>query len=162
VHIGDAQEVLHDLEANRYDLGVVTLPASGRSFEVETICDDALLAVTTNGAMASAAVIDPAFLAEKNLLLYEGGNTREIVDRWFATAGIQPKPVMEFGSVEAIKELVRAGLGWSILPAMAVKSEGLDTRPLTPGLQRSLGMVVRRDKHLSRGLREIMQSLRNL
>jgi DNA-binding transcriptional LysR family regulator len=74
------------------------------------------------------------------------------------------KAVMEFGSVEAIKELVRAGLGWSILPRLALaqaeRTGSLQTFRLNPGLTRTLGMVVRRDKHLSRGLREMMQSIR--
>ena len=56
----------------------------------------------------------PAALADQPLLLYEaGGNTRQIIDRWFARGGRSPKPVMELGSVEAIKQLVGAGLGWA-------------------------------------------------
>jgi len=72
---------------------------------------------------------------------------------------------MEFGSVEAIKELIAAGLGWSILPDMALrrdKSDLLVTSPLRPRLVRQLGIVLRRDKHLTKGLREIIKSLREL
>jgi DNA-binding transcriptional LysR family regulator len=72
---------------------------------------------------------------------------------------------MEFGSVEAIKELVAAGLGWSILPGLALRRDRagfLETSPANPRLVRGLGMVVRRDKHLSRGLREMMKSLREV
>jgi DNA-binding transcriptional LysR family regulator len=100
----------------------------------------------------------------RTLLLYEGGNTRRATNEWFETGGAQPEPAMEFGSVEAIKELVAAGLGWSILPEMALRRERSDrlvTSPLKPRLVRQLGMVLRRDKHLTRGLREVMKALRD-
>ncbi|SCW61980.1 LysR substrate binding domain-containing protein [Rhizobium mongolense subsp. loessense] len=81
-----------------------------------------------------------------------------------AAAGHKARPAMEFGSVEAIKELVAAGLGWSILPGLALKRDRADriaVSSLSPRLERELGMVLRRDKHLTRGLREVMKCLRD-
>src|SRR5262249_12115607 len=69
----------------------------------------------------------------------------------------------ELGSVEAIKELVGAGLGYGILPAMAVSGQrrrgGLVVRPLTPRLSRSLALVLRRDRRLDRGAAEGVEAL---
>ncbi|MDK4720346.1 MULTISPECIES: LysR family transcriptional regulator [Rhizobium] len=163
VRIGNIAEILHDLEANALDLAVVALPASGRSLEIEPFHDDELLAVAPKGSVMPDGGPDVEFMKDKALLLYEGGNTRRATDDWFRTGGAQPEPAMEFGSVEAIKELVAAGLGWSILPDMALrrdKSDLLVTSPLRPRLVRQLGIVLRRDKHLTKGLREIMKSLR--
>jgi DNA-binding transcriptional LysR family regulator len=164
VRVGNTEDILNALEANKLDLAVVTLPATGRSIEVEAIYEDELMAVGAPGDAAFAGSVDAAALSARPLLLYEGGNTRRMVDGWFARSGLQVKAVMEFGSVEAIKELVRAGLGWSILPRLALaqaeRTGSLQTFRLNPGLARTLGMVVRRDKHLSRGLREMMQSIR--
>ncbi len=53
-------------------------------------------------------------------------------------------------------QLVAAGLGWSILPGLALKRDRTDrvaVSSLNPRLERELGMVLRRDKHLTRGLR---------
>lgn len=66
--------------------------------------------------------------------------------------------------MEAIKELVAAGIGWSVLPEMALKRDRnrLETASVEPRLVRTIGMVIRRDKHLTRGLREVMKCLRAL
>jgi DNA-binding transcriptional LysR family regulator len=165
VRIGNTDEVLRDLEANTLDLAVVTLPASGRSFEIEEFCDDELLAVASHGSSFPEGGPDASFVNEQMLLLYDGGNTRRSIDEWMGSAGLVARPAMEFGSVEAIKELVAAGLGWSILPAMALKRDRagfLEISPVNPPLVRKLGMVIRRDKHLSRGLREMMKALREV
>ena len=163
VRVGNIDEILRDLEANALDLAVVALPASGRSLEVEPFHEDELLAVAPKGSVMPEGGPDVEFMKDKTLLLYEGGNTRRATNEWFGAGGFRPEPAMEFGSVEAIKELVAAGLGWSILPYMALrrdKSDLLVTSPLRPRLVRQLGIVLRRDKHLTKGLREIMKSLR--
>src|SRR5262249_13614457 len=93
-------------------------------------------------------------------------HTRRIVDQWCARAGVSLKPVMELGSVEAIKELVGAGLGYGVLPAMAVADRHrrgeLVVRSLTPRLSRKLSIVLRRDNRLDRGLREVVNALSRL
>ncbi len=172
VQTGNTAEILRLLEANDLDLALVTLPAPGRSLLVTKVHEDALVAVFpadpgTRGSAAAPAAATPAMLADRPLLLYEGGgNTRRIIDRWFARAGRAPKPVMELGSVEAIKQLVGAGLGWAVLPALAVAAvqphSAVATAPLSPPLSRSLGLALRRDKLLSRGLRETVAAIQGL
>jgi DNA-binding transcriptional LysR family regulator len=155
--------MLRDLETNALDLAVVTLPASRRSLAIEPFYEDELLAVAPKGSMMPEEGPDAEFLNGKTLMLYEGGNTRRTTDEWFEAAGIRGQAAMEFGSVEAIKELVAAGLGWSVLPGLALKRDRasyLTTSPVKPRLVRQLGMVVRRDKHLTKGLREVMRCLR--
>jgi len=165
VRVGNIDEILRDLEANALDVAVVALPAAGRSLEVEPFHEDELLAVAPKGSVMPDCGPDVEFMKGKTLLLYDGGNTRRATNEWFEAVGVRPEPAMEFGSVEAIKELVAAGLGWSILPDMALRrdtSDRLVTSPLKPRLVRQLGIVLRRDKHLTKGLREIMKSLRDL
>lgn len=115
--------------------------------------------------MELPARLTPEALARLPVLLFEpGGITRRIADEWFARAGVTLKPVMSLGSVEAIKRLVGAGLGCAILPGMAVRgeSDGLLVRSLSPRVHRTLGLVLRRDKPLHRGLRETLKALRAL
>ena len=70
---------------------------------------------------------------------------------------------MELGSVEAIKELVGAGIGATILPEMGARPGRtqfpVTTRPLNPPLSRELAIVMRRDKTLTPALREVRNSL---
>jgi DNA-binding transcriptional LysR family regulator len=73
---------------------------------------------------------------------------------------------MDLGSVEAIKEVVGAGLGCAVLPGSAIRKTGervpIVARPLSPKLQRELALVIRRDKTLTRGLQETIKALQRL
>ena len=65
-----------------------------------------------------------AQLAEEMFLLREeGSGTRAAVEEVFEVAGIPLKVGMVLGHVEAIKRAVAAGLGVSVLSALAVKRE---------------------------------------
>jgi DNA-binding transcriptional LysR family regulator len=163
VRTGNSPEILRALEDNALDAALVTLPAPGRMFAVDKLLDDEIVVVFPPG-FAAPVVVSPAALAELSVLLYEpGGNARRVIDDWFRQAGIALKPVMELGSIEAIKQLVAAGLGCGLLPLLAVGKGGtLTAHPLAPPLHREIGLVVRRDKIPDRGLRELMRSLATL
>ena len=69
--------------------------------------------------IALPKAVTPAVLSRHPIVLHESGSqTRRIVDDWFLSGGFTVKPAMELGSVEAIKELVDAGLGCGIVPRM--------------------------------------------
>ena len=167
VRTGNTADVLKALEENTLDIGLVTLPAPGRMFEVTPVLDDAFVAIAAADDDRLPDVVTPPVLAMLPVVLYEAGsNTRRVVDEWFAQAGIALSPVMDLGSVEAIKELVGAGLGCAVLPGTAVRSVGervpIVSRPLSPKLHRQLALVIRRDKTLDRGLREAIKALGRL
>ena len=166
VKTGNARDILKLLEDNVIDLGLVTLPARGRAFDVVPLLEDEFVAVAAADGEKFPKRITPGVLAQRPLVLYEAGaQTRRLIDGWFGAGGAAAKPVMELGSVEAMKELVAAGLGCTILPAMAVRGHEqgsqLVVRSLAPRLSRKLGLVLRRDKRLHRGLRETIDSLRS-
>jgi DNA-binding transcriptional LysR family regulator len=70
---------------------------------------------------------------------------------------------MELGNAEAIKRLVAAGLGVSIVSAVAVRAETragtLIARPLAPPLRRRLAVVRRRDRPPSPALDAVLAAL---
>jgi DNA-binding transcriptional LysR family regulator len=167
VTTGNTADVLKALDENTLDLGLVTLPAAGRMLEVTPVLEDAFVAIAAADDDRLPAVVTPAALAKLPVILYEaGGNTRRIVDQWFARAGVSVAPVMDLGSVEAIKEVVGAGLGCAVLPGSAIRKTGervpIVARPLSPKLQRELALVIRRDKTLTRGLQETIKALQRL
>lgn len=165
VRTGNTVDVLRDLEANVVDVALATLPAHGRSFAAEALIADEIVVVSPLEASLRQP-ITPAGLAGVPLLLYEsGGTTRRIIDEWFGRAGVAVKPVMELGSIEALKELIAAGLGCGLLPRLAVQhaeAHGLVARSLAPTLYRQIGLVMRRDKIPDRALREVVAGLRTL
>jgi DNA-binding transcriptional LysR family regulator len=167
VRTGNTTDILKALEENALDIGLITLPAPGRMFEVTHVLEDAFVAITAADGDSLPDIVTPSVLANRPVVLYEaGGNTRRVVDQWFARAGIPLTPVMDLGSVEAIKELVGAGLGCAVLPGTAIRKTGeripIVSRPLSPKLHRKLALVMRRDKTLHKGLRETLKALRRL
>jgi DNA-binding transcriptional LysR family regulator len=168
VSTGNTAHILKLLEDNALDVGLVTLPARGRALSITPVLDDEFVAIASPDAPPLPRRVTPAILAARPLVLYESGaQTRRIVDQWFGRRSSSFKPVMELGSVEAIKELVGAGLGYyGVLPRMAVSNEnkrnGLIVRSLAPRLSRKLALVLRRDKRLDRGSREVVNALTGL
>ena len=163
VRTGNTAEVLKAIEENALDLGLVTLPAPGRAFAVTPALADEFLLFSPLASQPPAIPLTPEAVAALPLVLYEpGGHTRRVVDEWFAAAGLHPVPSMSLGSVEAIKELVGAGLGHAILPGMAWRDSDaprLSARSLAPRLERQLALVLRRDKPRHPGLREMLRAL---
>jgi DNA-binding transcriptional LysR family regulator len=164
VTTGNTAEIAKAIGDNTIDIALVTMPVSGRSFEITPVLNDEFVLIAPHD-MPLPARITPAVLATKPVLLFEpSGNTRRTTDEWLARGGVSLKPLMSLGSVEAIKEMVRAGLGCAILPGMAVsasaKQRDLVARSLSPKLHRRLAVVIRRDKRLDRGLRLTLSALK--
>ncbi|MFJ3468482.1 LysR family transcriptional regulator [Pseudomonas sp. NPDC090201] len=167
VSTGNTDGILRAVEENRLDLALVTLPASGRSLSITPLLDDEFVAIFSAEHHAVPDVITPQALIELPLVVFEAGSsTRLLIDEWYLHAGLRIKPVMELGSIEAIKEMVGAGLGYSIVPRMSVAGEhhrrGLRVMPLQPPLRRTLGIVLRQDKPLGKALRQVLEALQTL
>ncbi|MFH7825081.1 LysR family transcriptional regulator [Kluyvera chengduensis] len=160
VTTGNTQDITRAVEENRLDMGLVTLPASGRGLDVTAVIREEFVFISAD----AQAELSPEVLQRLPLIAFEAGSgTRTLIDGWFQQAGLQVTPVMQLGSIEAIKRMVAAGLGYSIIPRMAVTrrddSEGLHVRSLSPLLYRQLGVVLRQDKIRSKGMTEVIRLL---
>ena len=166
VAIGNSDEVVRLVEAGGLDLALVTLPVPvARSMSTTRLLSDPFVALLPDGMASGAGTMAPDQIGRLPLILYEArGATRGIVDGWFRRAGIEARPIMELGSVEAIKVLVASGLGASILPRLAVREpvRGATSRRLRPALSRDLGYVLRTEKVRERGLRVFIGELERL
>ncbi len=165
VATGNTPDILRRVEEGALDLGLVTMPRQvPRTLAATPVWRDALAALLPE-ALAGPVAFTPAGLAAMPLILYEtGGDTRGIVDAWFRRAGLVAKPIMELGSVEAIKVLVGSGLGASVLPRLALDQPvpGAAVRGLRPPVERRLALVLRRTKVVDAGLRAMMAALAGL
>jgi DNA-binding transcriptional LysR family regulator len=165
VTTGNAAGIVKAVEENRIDLALATLPVSGRAFEVTPVVDDAFVAIAPHD-MVLPQRLSAANLAKLPLLITETGSaSRRIIDRWFARGDTTLTPAMSLGSVEAIKAMVIAGLGCGIMPEMAVRNQAraeYAVRPLSPHCKRTLGVVIRRDKRLTKGLKATYDALLGL
>jgi DNA-binding transcriptional LysR family regulator len=165
---GNTPDILDAVEAGTLDLALVTLPAVRAGLSIEPVCSEDLVCVEPRiGDGPAPTGIAPAALADGALILYErGGTMRAVIDGWFMAGGVQPRPAMELGNVEAIKNLVAAGLGRSILPSVTVQGPGdcdrFAVQPLTPPLVRTLGLVLRRDKVPDPGVRAMVKAITDM
>lgn len=165
VTTGNTVDIVRAVEENRLDLGLVTLPAHGRSLAVTPLVEEEFVFISACGQDVLSPDLTPEVLQALPLIAFEAGSgTRELIDGWFRATGQAVAPVMQLGSIEAIKRMVRAGLGYSIVPRMAVvhqdDRQGLRVQSLTPVLHRQLGVVMRQDKILSKGIGEMLRLLR--
>lgn len=166
VSTGNTTDIVRAIEENRLDLGLVTLPASGRNLEVMPAQREEFVLIIAEAHSAQIKELTPEGLQALPLIAFEqGSGTRDLIDDWFFQAGIQLRPIMQLGSIEAIKRMVGVGLGYSIVPQMAVETprdrEGLHVRSLTPSLYRQLAVVMRKDRILSKGISEIIRLLQS-
>ncbi len=163
VVIGNTADMLIRLETGDLDVALVTMPMpANRALSTTRLLSDPLLALLPDALAPAGAAVTAAQLGAMPLILYEpGGNSRAITDTWFRRAGITPRPIMELGSAEAIKQLVGAGLGATVLTSLALRDPvpGAVTRRLRPAASRDLGIALRREKVLDRGLRLFLAEL---
>jgi len=164
VSTGNTEDQARKVEENSLDLALVTLPAAGRALAAMPVLEDEFVAIGRADVAPLKARVAPADLGALPLVLFEpAANTRKLVDRWFAADGLQPQPVMELGSVEAMKEMVAAGLGYAIVPGMSMAGRGahpeLKTSRLNPRMHRTLAVVLRRDKPVSKALRVVLDAI---
>ncbi|MCW1826547.1 LysR family transcriptional regulator [Enterobacter asburiae] len=166
VTTGNTLDIVRAIEENRLDMGLVTLPVSGRALDIMPVMDEEFVFIASREQQDAFRDLTPEALHAQPLIAFESGSgTRALIDGWFAGNGLTIAPVMQLGSIEAIKRMVRAGLGYSIVPRMAVKQDadrdGLCVMSLTPVLQRQLAVVMRQDKILSKGIAGIIRILQN-
>lgn len=163
VGTGNTGDFVRRVEQNLLDIALVTLPVSSRALHVSVVLEEPFVLIGPGSARKLPRQVAPRHLAALPLMLFEPGtNTRQQVDAWLLEAGLRLQPKMELGSVEAIKEMVAAGLGYSIVPQMALRQDDrrlLQVRQLAPVLTRQLGLIVRHDKPVTRAMRVVGEAI---
>jgi LysR family transcriptional activator of glutamate synthase operon len=122
VETDTTESLLASLRAQRLDLAVVMSPAEQMGLRVTPLCREELVVVLNRKhPVARRAALAPADLAELRFILFEKHTVmQDVIDAWFADINITPTVVMEMENIEAVKVLVAAGLGASVLPSCAV------------------------------------------
>lgn len=127
-----------------------------------------LILAAPDHAVARLPRVAPGDLAGVPMLLTEAGcGYRAMFDRTLAEARVQTATRMEFGSIEAIKQCVMAGMGITILPAVTVAAEVAQGRlaalPWTgPEYTIATQLAWHKDKWLSPALRAFLDLTREI
>lgn len=132
--IGNDQVLLDGLRSGKVDLLLLDPPVDGANLVQDPLWRGELVFVVPPGGPASGAPAEEAVtateLSARPFILYLRGAAIETAVRQFcAAAGFEPKVIMQNDQAESIKELVKLGLGTSLLPWWSV-SEDVRNRSL--------------------------------
>ncbi|HEX7315546.1 MAG TPA: LysR family transcriptional regulator [Pyrinomonadaceae bacterium] len=122
---GTSEELVKKILAGETDVAFISLPVQARNVETELLSQDQLVAIASpRHALADQRVVSSFALAGEKLILGErGGNTRRLIDEFFAEAGLKPTVAMELSRQQAIKNMVAADMGVGIVPLSVVRDE---------------------------------------
>jgi len=128
LQVNNTEEIIQKLLNRKIDLALIEGNFDKKKFEYTKYKDDELvLAVSHLHVFAKRKSVNIDEVIKGKLILREkGSGTREIFENKILEMGYELKdfkPYMELGSITAIKSLVEANLGYSIISKETVKKE---------------------------------------
>ncbi len=164
--VSNSMGVVHMIEDNSVDVGIVESPVTNKNLIVEVCWHDHLVFICPpQHPLAQKSVVSVADLADLPYVCREeGSGTREVISDYLQNNSEQLGQLnicMELGSPEAIKGAVEANLGVSIVSHATVRKEvrlgTLVALPLSPALERPFSIVHQRQKFRLRAMDEFME-----
>lgn len=125
VNSGTSEVLVDQILAGEVDVAFVSLPVDVRGIKTERLSEDQLVAIASpQHKLAKQRTISAYTLAGERLILGErGGNTRRLIDQFFAQAGVTLHVAMELSRQQAIRRMVEEDMGVGIVPLQSVKEE---------------------------------------
>ncbi|HEU5130793.1 MAG TPA: LysR family transcriptional regulator [Pyrinomonadaceae bacterium] len=122
---GTSEVLVDQILAGEVDVAFVSLPVDVRGIKTERLSEDQLVAIASpHHKLAKQRTVSAYTLAGERLILGErGGNTRRLIDQFFAQAGVSLHVAMELSRQQAIKRMVEEDMGVGIVPLQSVKDE---------------------------------------
>lgn len=160
-----SHETLSRLADGTLDVGLVALPQSPMAgLVIKPWRRDPVMAFVP-AHWPCPARVTPEWLAAQPLILNDA-TTRlsRLTSEWFANRGQHPTPLIQLNYNDAIKSLVAAGYGASLLPheeTAPPPDTRVVMRPLRPALWRRLG-IAHRSGYVERSTQHVLDVLSEL
>ena len=167
--VSNTDGIVHMVENNDIDLGVVEAPVSNKNLVVEVCRQDELVAIVSpQHELAGKSVLPLSELVHHPFICREeGSGTREVIAEHMHRNEINNTDInvcMELGSPEAIKGAVEAGMGMSVTSRATISKElqlgTLVALQLEPPLQRPFSFVHQKQKFRHRAMDELLEFAR--
>jgi DNA-binding transcriptional LysR family regulator len=125
VSSGTSQILVDKILHGDLDIAFISLPVETSNIQTELLFSDEIVAIASpKHPLAKEKYISAATLAGEQLILGEkGGNTRRMIDDFFAAANVRPNVIMELSRQEAITKMVENQMGVGIAGAKNVAKE---------------------------------------
>ena len=123
--VSNREELVHRLDRNQVDLGIMGKPPEGGDFEASVFAQHPIVLVAAPAhPLAGRKRIALAALARDRFISREHGSlTREVMDETLRRARIRPEIAIESASNETLKQAVAAGFGVAFMSAHAIGLE---------------------------------------
>ena len=128
VSSGTSQFLVDKILHGEIDIAFVSLPVDNTNITTELLFSDEIVAIAhPKHPLAKQKFISAAALAGEHLILGEkGGNTRRMIDDFFAAANVQPNVMMELNRQTAINRMVENQMGVGIAGAKTITRDVKD------------------------------------
>lgn len=155
VRAGDSREIADLVVSHELTLGIVGSRIVRGHLHYRSLMEDELVVVVPHDGWDEFSTLkrlakQPAVLRE------EGSGTRREAERILQAAGVDPARLTVaavLGSTDAVKQGVKAGIGWSVVSRRAVEEEvaagTLRVAPVTVRMRRSFFAVTHSRRSLS-------------
>lgn len=122
---GDTPELVAALLNHRIDLAIGLAPGNEPQIQfVPLFADELQFIVGARHPWARRGRVERSEIPRSNYILYSKGSvTFQLIEEYFQREDLVLKAVIELGSMEATKELVKLGLGVSILAPWVARKE---------------------------------------
>jgi len=125
LQVANREFVLSALNDSSTDLAIIGRPPESVDTVAQHFKDNPLVVIAAPGhALVGEDLVTLQRLSEETLVVREpGSGTRAAAERHFAAHGLAIRAGCEFGTNEAIKQAVRAGLGLAVVSAQTIELE---------------------------------------
>ena len=159
------QWVLQSVRNAEVDFGIVIGPLQDDDLECEAILEEPfLLLCRRDDPLAREAAVSWQMLNQRTLVLQDyASGSRVLIDRALREQQVQAEIAQEIGHPVTLYPMVEAGIGISILPALALplpEGRPLLVRRLLPEINRSVMLVRRKNRSLTPAGEAIWQLVR--
>jgi LysR family transcriptional regulator for metE and metH len=155
VNVAATRKPVSALLKEEIELAIASTPTRDKRLHARPLFQDEMVVVMrSDHPLAARAYVRAADFADVSLLTYSPvKEENDVFSRVLLPAGVTPKEVLPIGLTEAIVEMIKAGMGisvmakWSVAPYL--KGKGLAALPLTSkGLRRQWNAVTLKDRLL--------------
>ncbi|GIN20776.1 LysR family transcriptional regulator [Siminovitchia fordii] len=125
ISIGNTRDIAEFVLKHQMDVGIVEGDFQHDKLVIEPLAEDKMFIVASpDHQLVKKKKATPQDLVKEKWIVREiGSGTRKAADNMFKSLKISPQNMMEFGSIQLIKESVEAGLGISLLSQWAIRKE---------------------------------------
>ncbi|CAM4309156.1 MULTISPECIES: LysR family transcriptional regulator [Lelliottia] len=154
LHDRPQQWVLESIRQGDVDFGIVIDPGPVTDLECEVVLSEPfLLLCREDDPLASVSQVTWQSLQGANLVLQDyASGSRPLIDAALAQQRVNATIVQEIGHPATLFPMVEAGIGISVLPALALplpQGSRLVVRRFTPCIERKLMLARRKNRSLS-------------